>query len=184
MRNMLMLQYGEEHGRSPRACLHQNAFPGFMKHSAEPRFQFPTRSPTLRPQAKAPPLQAIARTIRDGEEPIDTGGVIRPPIMSTASEILGRIEDDDVFRGFLEAGFDPAAFASKIVKADVGKAGGAVAPVLLQGERTALPGAGVGVGGGDQRGLVTSAESVSSQAEITLDVSVCSITMLAHRTYD
>lgn len=93
--------------------------------------------------------------------------------MSTASEILGRIEDDPVFRGFLEPGFDPAAFASKIVRADVGKAGGgAGAAVLLQGEEKVLPGATAGaLGGGDQRGVaVVSAESVSSQAEITLDV--------------
>eukprot|EP00904_Undaria_pinnatifida_P002514 jgi/Undpi1/12263/HiC_scaffold_5.g01939.m1 len=94
--------------------------------------------------------------------------------MSTAAEILGRIEDDPVFRGFLEPGFDPAAFASKIVRADVGKAGGgAGAAALLQGEEKALSGAttGVALGGGDQRGVVVvSAESVSSQAEITLDV--------------
>lgn len=93
--------------------------------------------------------------------------------MSTASEILGRIEDDPVFRGFLEPSFDPAAFASKIVRADVGKAsGGAGAAVLLQGEEKALPGTTAGaLGGGDQRGsAVVSAESVSSQAEITLDV--------------
>lgn len=90
--------------------------------------------------------------------------------MSTASEILGRIEDDPVFRGFLEPGFDPAAFASKIVRADVGKAGGGPgASVLLQGEEKALPGG--ALGGGDQRGFaVVSAESVSSQAETTLDV--------------
>lgn len=85
--------------------------------------------------------------------------------MSTASEILGRIEDDPVFRGFLEAGFDPAAFASKIVKADVGKTA-AHTPVL------ASP-AGDAVATGERvaSAPVVSAESVSSQAEITLDVS-------------
>lgn len=96
--------------------------------------------------------------------------------MSTASQILGRIEDDPVFRGFLESGFDPAAFASKIVKADVGKAvamggagiGASGSTVLIDRGATvaqALPGGG---GGGLP---AVSAESVSSQAEITLDVS-------------
>lgn len=98
--------------------------------------------------------------------------------MSTASQILERIEDDPVFRGFLESGFDPAAFASKIVKADVGKAaamgvagiGASGSTVLIDRGATvaqALPG-----GGGGGGGLpAVSAESVSSQAEITLDVS-------------
>lgn len=90
--------------------------------------------------------------------------------MSTASEILGRIEDDPVFKGFLEAGFDPAAFASKIVKADVGKATGSAAPVLLQEEGAVLSSGG-GAAALDQRLASASAESVSSQAEITLDVS-------------
>lgn len=119
------------------------------------------------------------------------------PMTSTASEILGRVENDAVFRGFLEAGFDPAAFASKIVRADVGKAhanaanagagagaaaaavaggGGAVgAPVLhLQQGGHGVGGgsssAGGGGGGSGGAGVVASAESVSSQAEITLDV--------------
>ena len=92
--------------------------------------------------------------------------------MSSASEILGRIEDDPVFRGFLEAGFDPAAFASKIVKADVGKAASANGgPVLLQVEGAALPSGAGAATAIDQRMAVVSAESVSSQAEITLDVS-------------
>lgn len=90
--------------------------------------------------------------------------------MSTASEILGRIEDDTVFKGFLEAGFDPAAFASKIVKADVGNATGSTAPVLLQEEGAVLSSGG-GPAALDQRLASASAESVSSQAEITLDVS-------------
>lgn len=90
---------------------------------------------------------------------------------TSASEILGRIENDAVFAGFLEAGFDPAQFASKIVRADVGKAttsaaagavGSGAAPVLQLQE------GGDGIGGGV--GVVASAESVSSQAEITLDV--------------
>lgn len=95
---------------------------------------------------------------------------------TSASEILGRIENDAVFAGFLEAGFDPAQFASKIVRADVGKANAAVggsggahgaAPVLQLQEG----GDGIGSGsGGGGVGVVTSAESVSSQAEITLDV--------------
>lgn len=105
---------------------------------------------------------------------------IADSIMSTASEILGRIEDDPVFRGFLESGFDPAAFASKIVKADVGKAAavggagigasGSTTTVLIdRGANVvqALPGG--GGGSGELPGV--SAESVSSQAEITLDVS-------------
>lgn len=97
--------------------------------------------------------------------------------MSAASEILLRIEDDPVFRGFLESGFDPAAFASTIVKADVGNAAiaaaasaapgaGPVAAVSLKGD---------GVGASDHRSVVTSAESVSSQAEVTLDVRLCCI---------
>lgn len=91
--------------------------------------------------------------------------------MSTASEILGHIEDDPVFQGFLEAGFDPAAFASKIVKADVMNV--AKAPTAAAHTPVLLPG---GSGGGGGSGGVTSvpvvsAESVSSQAEITLDVS-------------
>lgn len=90
--------------------------------------------------------------------------------MSAASEILDRIEDDSVFKGFLEPGFDPAAFASRIVKADVGKAGGAAPSVLLQGDGAALTAPGVGVGVGNQQVVMPSAESVSSQAEITLDV--------------
>ena len=90
---------------------------------------------------------------------------------STASEILGRIENDAVFQGFLESGFDPAAFASKIVRADVGKAnasaaGGAVSSPVLQ-----LQQGGDGVGSSNGGGVVASAESVSSQAEITLEVS-------------
>lgn len=96
---------------------------------------------------------------------------------STASEILGRIENDAVFQGFLESGFDPAAFASKIVRADVGKAnanasasataGGAGASPVLQ-----LQQGGDGVGSSSNGvGVVASAESVSSQAEITLEVS-------------
>eukprot|EP00752_Nemacystus_decipiens_P008545 g7632.t1 len=88
---------------------------------------------------------------------------------STASEILGRIENDAVFQGFLESGFDPAAFASKIVRADVGKAnasaaGGAGASQVLQ-----LQQGGDGVGSSNGGGVVASAESVSSQAEITLE---------------
>lgn len=90
--------------------------------------------------------------------------------MSTASEILGRVEDDPMFKGFLEAGFDPAAFASKIVKADVGKATGSAAPVLLQEEGAVLSSGGAAAAL-DQRMASASAESVSSQAEITLDVS-------------
>lgn len=92
---------------------------------------------------------------------------------STASEILGRIENDAVFQGFLESGFDPAAFASKIVRADVGKAnasagaaGGAGATPVLQ-----LQQGGDGVGRSNGGGVVASAESVSSQAEMTLEVS-------------
>lgn len=99
--------------------------------------------------------------------------------MSTASEILGRIEDDPVFRGFLEPAFDATGFASKIVSADVsrgqaargtgvggnsgggeGSGSGGVASVM-QGE---------GLAAGER--VTVSAESVSSQAEITLDVSV------------
>lgn len=91
---------------------------------------------------------------------------------SDASEILGRIENDAVFQGFLESGFDPAAFASKIVRADVGKANASAAggagssPVLL------LQQGGDGVGSSNGGGMVASAESVSSQAEITLEVSL------------
>lgn len=91
---------------------------------------------------------------------------------STASEILGRIENDAVFQGFLDSGFDPAAFASKIVRADVGKAnasaaaGGAGGSPVLQ-----LQQGGDGVGSSNGGGVVASAESVSSQAEITLEVS-------------
>lgn len=92
---------------------------------------------------------------------------------SSASEILERIENDDVFKGFLESGFDPAGFASKIVRADVGKAtaagaaaGAGAAPVLQ------LQQGGDGVGSSNGGGAVVSAESVSSQAEITLDVSL------------
>lgn len=97
---------------------------------------------------------------------------------STASEILGRIENDAVFQGFLESGFDPAAFASKIVRADVGRAtanasaaGGAGAAPVLQLQQ------GVdGVGSSKGGGMVASAESVSSQAEITLEVRfVCGV---------
>lgn len=97
--------------------------------------------------------------------------------MSTASEILGRIEDDPVFRGFLETGFDPAAFASKIVKADVGKSAQQASshtPVLQQagGGNGALFSSVSGTIGVERVGApLASAESVSSQAEITLDVS-------------
>lgn len=97
---------------------------------------------------------------------------------STASEILGRIENDAVFSGFLEPGFDPASFASKIVRADVGRAAAAA------GAGAATAAAAVGATpvlqlqqGGDGLGSssnggggVASAESVSSQAEMTLDV--------------
>lgn len=92
---------------------------------------------------------------------------------SDASEILGRIENDAVLQGFLESGFDPAAFASKIVRADVGKANASAAggagssPVLLL-----LQQGGDGVGSSNGGGMVASAESVSSQAEITLEVSL------------
>ncbi|CAM9578142.1 unnamed protein product, partial [Ectocarpus sp. 12 AP-2014] len=96
---------------------------------------------------------------------------------STASEILGRIENDAVFSGFLEPGFDPASFASKIVRADVGRAAAAA------GAGAATAAAAVGATpvlqlqqGGDGLGSssnggggAASAESVSSQAEITLD---------------
>lgn len=99
--------------------------------------------------------------------------------MSAATEILGRIEEDPVFRGFLEPGFDPAAFASNIVKADVGKAGVGPPMLQLQGGGAVLSGGGVnggdgvsgGSGSGAAGGMVASAETVSSQAEITLDVS-------------
>ncbi|CAN0522578.1 unnamed protein product, partial [Ectocarpus sp. 12 AP-2014] len=98
---------------------------------------------------------------------------------STASEILGRIENDAVFSGFLEPGFDPASFASKIVRADVGRAAAAAGA----GAATAAAAAAVGATpvlqlqqGGDGLGSssnggggAASAESVSSQAEITLD---------------
>lgn len=104
---------------------------------------------------------------------------------NTASEILGRIENDAVFRGFLEVGFDPAAFASKIVRADVGKAhasaagtagaaageGGIATPVLQLQQGGHGVGCSSSTGGGGGGGLMASAESVSSQAEITLDVS-------------
>ncbi|CAM9898112.1 unnamed protein product [Scytosiphon promiscuus] len=91
---------------------------------------------------------------------------------TSASEILGRIENDAVFAGFLEAGFDPAQFASKIVRADVGKssAPGSGAPVASPVLQLQEGGDGIGSGsGGAGMGVVTSAESVSSQAEITLD---------------
>ncbi|CAM9423221.1 unnamed protein product [Ectocarpus sp. 4 AP-2014] len=96
---------------------------------------------------------------------------------STASEILGRIENDAVFSGFLESGFDPASFASKIVRADVGRAAAAAgagaataaaavgATPVLQLQQ-GVDGLGSSSNGG---GGAASAESVSSQAEITLD---------------
>lgn len=100
---------------------------------------------------------------------------------STASEILGRIENDAVFSGFLEAGFDPASFASKIVRADVGRAaaaaGGAATATAAVGATPVLQlqqgGDGLGSSSNGGGGGAASAESVSSQAEITLDVRLC-----------
>lgn len=93
---------------------------------------------------------------------------------STASEILGRIENDAVFSGFLEAGFDPASFASKIVRADVGRAaaGGAAGAAAVGATPVLqLQQGGDGLGSSSNGGgAAASAESVSSQAEITLDV--------------
>lgn len=95
--------------------------------------------------------------------------------MTTASEILGNIEDDPVFKGFLEPAFDATGFASKIVSADVGRqaqlgSGGKSNGSTLDGGSDPIA---------QKEGLITgvgdrpvSAETVSSQAEITLDVSV------------
>ncbi|CAM9980618.1 unnamed protein product [Ectocarpus sp. 6 AP-2014] len=97
---------------------------------------------------------------------------------STASEILGRIENDAVFSGFLEPGFDPASFASKIVRADVGRAAAAAGAGAATAAATAvgatpvlqLQQGGDGLGNSSNGGGgAASAESVSSQAEITLD---------------
>ncbi|CAN0322998.1 unnamed protein product, partial [Discosporangium mesarthrocarpum] len=111
-----------------------------------------------------------------------------------APELLCRIKEDPIFRDFTDRGFDPAAFASKVVASDVSSKVGSAAmplnPVLGPANNDAgskeATGIGVGVVGGDRLGgggglgglgslgpssheIGSSAESVSSQAEITLE---------------
>lgn len=94
--------------------------------------------------------------------------------MSSAAEIISRIEDDPVFKGFLEPEFDATGFASKIVSADVSK------QAQLGGDSGVINGTVHGTSSitTHTEGIIASvvdrkasAETVSSQAEITLDVS-------------